>query len=371
METRPATAAAFAAALAAALLAGAPPAGRAAPRTPSPAPIYWGAHIGDVFGLASEAPWNMANTAAFAASVGKAPSLIEFGVWWYGCDSGTCRMNPFPSPQLDAIRRYGAIPVLTWASGSEVSADQSAYTLASIAGGVYDRYIVSWAKRARAWGHPFFLRFDWEMNIPGFWPWSPGTNGNTASDYVRAWRHVHDLFLEHGARNATWVWCPNIEYPDSVKPLSSLYPGPRYVDWTCLDGYNSGTNPHAVPGSSWRSFAAIFGPTYARLTRRVAPGKPVLIGETASSEQGGSKAEWIADAFGTQLPGRFPWVKAVVWFDRDNGDGMDWPLSTSPASLQAFSRAIASSYYVGNRFSRLAAEPIPPPHAVPLRAADR
>ena len=43
------------------------------------------------------------------------------------------------------------------------AADQASggYTDADIANGSQDAYITQWAEAAKAWGHPFFLRFDW------------------------------------------------------------------------------------------------------------------------------------------------------------------------------------------------------------------
>lgn len=336
-------------------------AGAAPKKTLATPTVYWGAHIGNLFGLGTEAPWNMANAAAFAGSVGKRPSLIEFGIWWYGCDSGQCKLNDFPAKQLGSIRRYGAIPLLSWASGNEASADQSSFTLASIVDGTYDAYILRWARAARAWGHPFFLRFDWEMNLPGIWPWSPGVNGNTASEYIPAWRHVHDIFQRAGATNVTWVWCANVSYP-GAPAVSTFYPGARYVDWASLDGYNWGSNPNAVPGSHWMPFVDLFKSSYLTLTRHVAVGKPLLISETASTESGGSKARWISNAYAA-IPGQFPAIKGVVYFDRDNGDRMDWPLSSSPSALAAFRAAIASTSYAPARFATISGgtiAPLPP-----------
>src|SRR6476659_9673922 len=111
--------------------------------------------------------------------------------------------------------------------------------LRDIAAGKYDGWILEWARQARAFGHPLFLRWDWEMN--GTWfPWSttPGQS-TTPAEYVAGWRHMHDLFVRVGARNVSWVWCPNVAYNGST-PYSDVYPGPAYVDWTCLDGYNKG-----------------------------------------------------------------------------------------------------------------------------------
>ena len=108
---------------------------------------------------------------------------------------------------------------------------------------------------AKAWGHPFFLRFDWEMNTN--WFPAASTRTATAGEYVRMWRHVHDIFTQVGATNVTWVWCPNVEYRRLRQAAAELYPGDAYVDWTCLDGYNWGTNPRR---DAWRSFTTVFRP---------------------------------------------------------------------------------------------------------------
>jgi hypothetical protein len=40
-----------------------------------------------------------------------------------------------------------------------------------------------------------------------------------------------------------------------------------------------------------------------------------MIGETASSETGGSKADWITNAPQRDIPQKFPSIQALVWFD--------------------------------------------------------
>jgi len=106
------------------------------------------------------------------------------------------------------IRQHGSIPLVTWEPGDgEVlnKANQPAYSLKNIINGNFDSYITQWARLAKAWGNPFFLRFAHEMN--GNWyPWSEGVNGNATGDYAKAWRHVHDIFVREGVTNATWVW---------------------------------------------------------------------------------------------------------------------------------------------------------------------
>jgi hypothetical protein len=318
--------------------------------------IYWGAYVGGgQYGLA-DAPWAMSSADRLEAETGKRMSLIEWGQDWYECSS-SCGLPGFPADLMAKARRRGYLPVLSWGSYREQAGyDQPAFRLSEIIRGRYDSFIRRWARGAKRWGHPFFLRFDWEMNTNEV-PYSEASNMNRRGEFVRMWRHVHQIFTDVGATNVTWVWCPNVEYPTSVKPLAALYPGDAYVDWTCLDGYNWGTNPSRPAG--WMSFTAVFRHTYRLVTRDIAPSKPLMIGETASTEFGGSKAQWISDAFQTQIPGRFPRVGAVVWFNK-SWDGMDWPIESSAESTAAMRAALASSVYVSNRFQSAPARPIQP-----------
>ncbi len=70
-----------------------------------------------------------------------------------------------------------------------------------------------------------------------------------------------------------------------------------------------------------------------------------MIAETASSEAGGEKAAWIADAFEHQLPANFPAVRGVVWFDERTS--ADWPIDTSPTAEAAFRAAAINPYLAG------------------------
>jgi hypothetical protein len=310
-------------------------------------PAYWGATI---FNAQGQAPWQMSAAATFSRVTYKAPSLISWGSQFYSAADcgGYCQ---FQTAQFNAVRSYGAIPVFSWAPNSAPRLDRQ------IANGSQDAYITQWAQAAKAWGHPLFLRFAWEMN--GRWfPWGIGSNGinNTPADYVAMWRHVHDIFARVGATNVTWVWCTNWTAPPyTYRPVSALYPGNAYVNWTCLDGYNA--------DQPWLSFARLYGSSYLTLVRSVAPAKPVMLGEVSSTEAGGSKAAWIRNMFG-ELPVYFPKVRALVWFEgRDLGPGghHDWMVESSYGSLGAFDRGIRSSAFKGNAFAGLAGGPIAPP----------
>ena len=226
---------------------------------------------------------------------------------------------------------------------------QREFSLRKIAAGDFDPYLRRWAAAAKSWGHPFFLRFDWEMNGKWF-PWGWGANGNRPGDFILAWQHVHRIFASAGATNATWVWCPNVDPARVFGPLRALYPGSAYVDWTCVDVYNR--------NAPWTSFDELFGSTY-RTVEQLAPGKPMLIAEVGSTERGGSKASWIT-ALLHDLSGRYPLVRGLAWFEK-HANGFDWRIETSAASQRAFSREIASPLYVRNTFAALPDGPIRPP----------
>jgi hypothetical protein len=324
-----------------------------------PKPLYWGAWISDPESN-QDAPWDMAPVEQFEQLVGKGLSLIEFSSSFEDCTPNPCRPYRFPTEAMNNVRGHGAIPVFSW--GSEASprdsAVQPAFTLSNLINGTYDSYISQFATEARNWGHPFFLRFDWEMN--GNWfPWYEGVNGNSPGQFAAAWRHVHDLFAAAGATNATWVWCPYADTEQRLRQqrLKSLYPGDSYVDWTCLDGYNWGQNP--VNPRPWRSFSEIVDPAYKLVAKKIAPRKPLMLGEFATSPYGGHKALWIKKMF-ESLPSKYPRIRALVYFN--TVDRMiDWPLQTSPNAAKAFARGIHKGIYANNRFGEIATSPIPPP----------
>lgn len=286
--------------------------------------------------------------AQFERLTGKAVSVIDWSSPFSLSDcNGYCS---FQAAQFSAVRNHGAIPFFSWNPGPGTGA----FSDAQIAAGAQDGYIAAWAQAAKQWGHPFFLRFAWEMN--GAWfPWGVGNNGTTAADYVAMWRHVHDVFASVGATNVTWVWCPNIDPYSHHAPMAGVYPGDEYVDWTCLDGYN-GANP-------WKSFSALFKSSYEAITGTIAPDKPMIVGETASTEASGSKAEWISDALG-ELPTAFPKIRGLLWFDKvESGPGThtDWPIESSTAASNAFAAAIQDPIYTANEYGGLAVSPIPTP----------
>jgi hypothetical protein len=209
----------------------------------------------------------------------------------------------------------GRIPLVNW--------EPFGIDFDDIIGGKHDATIKARADAVKALGKRFFLDFAAEMNGDEAW------GGNDPTKYVAAYRHIHDIFTAAGATNAVWAWCPNVTDIEGGPATMLYYPGDAYVDWTGVDGYNWGTSD---PDFAWESFHDVFARIYAKLA---AKGKPILIGEMASDEAGGSKAMWI-DGIVPALRTDFPLIKAIVWFDVDKE--RHWQIHSSPASLAAYAR---------------------------------
>jgi Glycosyl hydrolase family 26 len=329
-------------------------------QSPRRSTLYWGAWIGK--GLTGEAaPWDMGAVRAYEQMVRKPLSIVQWGSPFANCETSPCTPYPFPVTPMNDVRQYGAIPFLSWGAQS-IPVDPSRpgdlpdYQLSDLIAGRHDDYIRSFASKAREWGHPFFLRFNWEPNSDWF-PWAIKANGNRPNEYVTAWRHVHNIFSSVGAENATWVWCPYVDFKNEYN-LRALYPGSRFVDWTCLDGYNWGRRNPANP-RPWRSFDELFRTTYRRVVRSIAPRKPMILAELATSNHAGRKGAWLRDMLAT-LPRDYPKVRGFIYFN-ENDRNAGWEIESSPAAISAFRRGIQRPAYLANRYGQIDRSPIQPP----------
>ncbi len=275
-------------------------------------------HENVTLGLGVSDPAKDGATLDAMASYARPPSLV---MWYQSWNEPL-----FYPKQFAAVQARNAVPVVTWVPDSR---EGHVLSLREITAGQHDDYLIASAHAAKDWGRPFYIRFAHEMN--GNWySWGRDVGDNTPARYIAAWRHVVKVFRDVGATNVRWVWSPNV-YGHGVASFKPFYPGDEWVDWVALDGYNWGSSK----GSGWRGFGEVFGFSYDRLvelTRR-----PIMIGETASTEKGGDKARWIREAFDSALPDRLPRVKALIWFERDKE--ADWRIGSSAASAQAFSDA--------------------------------
>lgn len=231
----------------------------------------------------------------------------NLGIWhvYWDWDSPMPRSSPGAA---------GTIPLISWWGTNH----------APILNGSQDALIIRAADTLAALKQPVFVRWAWEMN--GNWyRWDGSHNGNNPDGYVRAWRHLHDIFLQRKAVNVAWVWAPNIENVPAASwnDMQNYYPGDDYVDWIGLSAYGTARN---LPGTLFQDFVDRFKVR-----------KPIMIAETGIEEHGGTvKADWITALHQWLLLN--PAVGAVVWFDTDDdrSNPQNWRIDSSPSSLAAF-----------------------------------
>jgi glycosyl hydrolase family 26 len=232
----------------------------------------------------------------------------------------------FYTSQLKSVTSAGALPLITW----DPAVGGSGIPLISIARGKYDRFLAQTATAARRWRGIIYIRFAHEMNLRGS-AFGPGHSGNTPKLFGSAWRHVVSIFRAYRAMNVRWVWSPNVDCGGNC-PFSAFWPGSGWVDWVALDGYNYSE----IDGLPWETFPQVFSRSYREMAALT--NKPMMIGETASAENGGDKAAWIL-GMASALTSQFRRIRVLIWFDRIKET--DWRIDSSVASLIAF-RAISA-----------------------------
>jgi hypothetical protein len=301
-----------------------------------PATRYYGMYT-------EQAPFNWATFDATSAKVGISPNVVGYFSGWD---------ENFRANAVTRSWQQGRLPMMTWESrpidAGNDTVDAPAYSLPNIIRGDFDAYLHQYAKDIVSTGLPLAIRLDHEMN--GIWyPWAEtdgqgrSINGNNVGDYVKMWRHVHDIFQQEGANDlVVWVWAPNIvnNLPATHKApgyLESLYPGDAYVDWVGLSGY---LRPPYKADNDF-SFDYTFKASLDKL--RSITSKPILLAEVGASETGGHKATWITSFF--QALGEpenkdiigFSWFNlAVTSYVEGVRATNDWRIDSRADTLSAF-----------------------------------
>ena len=248
------------------------------------------------------------DVSAFESLIRRKIAIRAISVPWEGA---------WPDARVVEDQGQGRLDLITW-RGTD---------LRQILSGQFDDMIRARAREVRQLGFPIFVRPMHEMNGDWF-PWCCHPD-----EYQQTWRRIHDIFAEEGALNVAWVWSPT----PSRSGWRAYYPGDDYVDWIGASVYNWGNT--AAPWK-WRSLSEILEPLYADLSDR---GKPIMLAEVGSAEQGGDKAQWVLDG-ASALEESFPSVKA--WIHQEYADdGADWRVESSSESLRAYRRIVHSEYF--------------------------
>lgn len=202
--------------------------------------------------------------------------------------------EPFPQPADTALAGGNRHVLLNW---------DGADTL-KIAAGTYDAQIRARARAVKALGKPVFLR--WQRNMDARTLRSGRIH--SAADFITAWKRLRRIFREEKADNVAWVWSPSLQgMGGEPAAATAFYPGDDQVDWIATDVF---------PGETYdyRDFSEAAHLFLAWAKKRP---KPIMIAEFGVPRSYAQRrAEWLRK---TAQYLQDPYIKAVVYFDSDEG----------------------------------------------------
>lgn len=292
-----------------------------AAEAPKPPPVVHGAFVGDAPTKAKLRE----QIDAFEGLAGKRLGLVQLFI---------ATKDGFPKAACDEIRAGGAVPML--------AISLPGAKLHEILAGSHDGTLRAFAAGAADWPGPVLVRWGWEMN--GDHSWSGKQNGGEQAGpatYRRAWAHVRQQMA--GAKNLQWVWCPDAWGMGPHEPWNdagNYYPGHEQVDWLGVDGYGWAVSSHNDP-------LAIFNDEKlagSLLSRFQQTGKPIIIAETGADRTDPRGPVWTERLW--EQIGRYPGVRAICWFNRDQ-DGAHWRLEPGSALALSYRKAVASDHVWG------------------------
>lgn len=267
----------------------------------------------------------------------KLPIIHLYSAW------GSKKEEVFPLLRAQAIYDLGSIPMITWEPWLndfdpgqfprlETADKINKNGMKAITAGVYDAYLNTWAKSARDFQAPLYVRLGHEMNDPYRYPWGP--QNNKQEEFIAAWVHVVNLFRNAGANNVIWVWSPHPAYLG----YEHYYPGGDYVDWIGIGILNYGT---VAPWSQWWSFDETFKKCYDILSLFK---KPMMISEFGTLEVGGDRAAWYKAALDS-MPVKYPAVKSIIFFNNSNDNTttykvLDWSITADTRVTEAVKKSV-------------------------------
>ena len=167
----------------------------------------------------------------------------------------------------------------------------------------------------------------------------------TAHDYAAMYRHTVTRLKADGITNAIFVMAyMNYEKWNNTPWWPDLYPGDDAVDWIGVDTYTN-----AQPGGfhngdftylvNRTTDATKFAGYYTWVTTQH-PNKPFMVSEWGVFEYPSDPAQkaWIFSTVAPEL-GRYPAIRALVYFDSPAAPKGDTRPDSSPPALAAY-RAI-------------------------------
>jgi len=277
-----------------------------------------------------EFPWNLERYQKLSDSLGVDGRIVSWYQSW-----GDGPESEFKDEAVNKVLGRGQVPMITWEPWTTAFQGHRGDTVGSLTrlvAGDFDPYIRRWARAVAKVHQPILLRPLHEMGNP-WYLWSM-PHGNSPETIAESWRHIVRIFREEGAKNAAFVWTPHI-VADTM-----AWPGAEWVDWIGLDVFNYGT---LSEGGHWLGFQQLLVP---QLTAVRDLGRPVMIAEVGTSDDGGDRSDWWRDAF-QRLP-QEPEIRAMVIFDdpacmNTTGFPVNWGLPHQHGEPAVLRAAVAAS----------------------------
>ena len=246
----------------------------------------------------------------------------------------------FPDATVTDDLAKGRIPLMSWYPGIRNPDKSITYiTWSDIANGNQDSVIIARALAIKALGQPVMFTFHHEPE---------DLNHGTSSDFVAAWKHIHDVFLQQGTTNVVWVLITFASWYDNNR-INQYYPGDQYVDWLGPDGYNFFGTWTGQGGCkrAWVTFQSVF---QGVVNWNASHGKPILAAEWGTTEDPADpnrKAQWFTDAQALIKSPGWENFKGLVYYNNDNSavEGCNWKVDSSPTSFDAFKAMALDPYF--------------------------
>ena len=271
---------------------------------------------------------------AFEGRIGRKVGIAHF------YHNGT--KDVWPTSTEISMANDGRLLLLNWKPKSA--------TWRQVADGADDDYLTSVGQHIKAaYDKPFFLSINAEMEDEVR---TDPAQGQTAQDFADMFRHVVSTLRAAGADQIVPVLVYTGAAQYSTEPwYSQLYPGDSVVSWIGEDPYAYGKSPvfrsdfagivnrRLGQAPNWPGFY-----TWATTTH---PGKPIMLGEWGVTEDPTNpnyKPDFFRSAV-TELPTRFPKIKAIVYFDTYRSPMGQLDIDSSAPSLQAFDKFAGASLF--------------------------
>lgn len=237
--------------------------------------------------------------------------------------------------------------MVIWEPDDPTRQDQPIITYQKIIDGEFDAYIHGWAAAAAAYGQPVIVRFAHEMD--GKWmPWGIDRHrGDSADQFINAWRHVWNIFkgpYGEGAVNVRFLWSPFSPGDWMADAKTGIYPGNKYVDYVGFTGFNWNDSQHP-----WAAMQQIYHKPVAAL-RHIA-NKPIIAAETGTvnkrtSNGASMKPTWISSGY-PDVYSAYPDIVAIVYFNVNMSNQRNWRLDVPEQAQTAYRNLLSDSRFQG------------------------